>query len=309
MKKYICFLLILMATGLCHCTIKAQVVINELGMLHLGDQSFTHNIYNFNINKYKGLYWTYGTNKFFRIVVPLNNQHYGHLRICAYGNAIWFKNTENNLFNTIEVNNYFETFYTTQVSNITSIQNGLEKINATIPLANYDNQGESQSSFSIESLKEALPNLIVSDDSGHTLMNESGIIPYMINAIQSLKKQVELQDVKIKKLRSGTDEVYKSNSFIHVSGISSEVNALCELKISPNPFKSLVDVYCSLPDNIKKASLRISKLNGQLVDNLIVKERGNYNLQINGSTWVPGYYLCSLIVDGTIVQTRKIYKE
>ncbi len=117
-KLFICFITTLFITN----PINAQISYNG-SILNFGGAT-ENGRFNFLIDKFSGLYWTFDNgNKFFQIdVTPANP------RIAGTGNQVAFYNSFTNTYNSIQVANVYNNSDERTKTNINSIYNGLNTI-------------------------------------------------------------------------------------------------------------------------------------------------------------------------------------
>lgn len=76
---------------------------------------------------------------------------------------------------------------------------------------------------------------------------------------------------------------------------------------TPNPFdENTMITYEILSDKVESASIFIFDMNGNMKNNFEVDPSTDGVLEISASTFPPGLYLYSLVVDGEIVDTKKM---
>ncbi|MDD4759438.1 MAG: T9SS type A sorting domain-containing protein, partial [Bacteroidaceae bacterium] len=286
---------------------QSQVYVDSLGFPHIGSNRYTDEIYNFNINDYNGLIIR---NKVFcSFKMHFNGSYPRHLNLSGDVNNIDFMNTASNIYNNIQVGSIINAVPTSSSVQKSALYNGLEKINAITPVTLKSNQASpTQYGFSTESITKEVGNLTIQDEKGRTLFNEQGLIPLLIEALQSLNKQSELQKASINALEEKMTMSNKFRTFEHFTDISTATKENCTLLI-PNPIKSNAIFTTTLPSDVHNASLRIINLKGQRIADYDISGSGIQQTAIDVNTWESGCYLCSLIVNGNLIVTKKIYKE
>jgi hypothetical protein len=78
------------------------------------------------------------------------------------------------------------------------------------------------------------------------------------------------------------------------------------LQNTPNPFTDATQIRMVVADRATNASIVIFSLEGKQVKNLPVSGRGDTAVSIAGSDLAAGMYLYTLIVDGQIVDTKRM---
>ena len=62
----------------------------------------------------------------------------------------------------------------------------------------------------------------------------------------------------------------------------------------------------TLPDNVGMATVMIYNLEGKQMKNIHVTNRGDVTVKISASELAAGMYLYSLIVDGKVMDTKRM---
>jgi hypothetical protein len=75
---------------------------------------------------------------------------------------------------------------------------------------------------------------------------------------------------------------------------------------NPNPFSTDTEIKMSLPESARQAQLIVYNMEGKQLKNIQVPERGQASIKISGSELAAGMYLYALIVDGKVVDTKRL---
>ena len=76
-------------------------------------------------------------------------------------------------------------------------------------------------------------------------------------------------------------------------------------KIS-NPVDGNIIIRCRIPENSQKANLRIVDVMGNIMKQTDIISRGTSEISINDNEFSPGIYIYSLIIDGKLVDSKKM---
>lgn len=176
----------------CSCLItNAQIKYWSDGNLTVGTTT-PYKFYNTTIGG-TGVYLSLGS-KFLQMDITPQNP-----RIAGSGNKIVFYNTQTRAYNDIEIRNMYQQSDARAKTNIQPITNGMSLIKNINPVS-YNfiqdaavKSGGSNLEFGLiaQELETLLPNLIATDQDGKKLINYTGLIPVLINAIQTLQSEVE----------------------------------------------------------------------------------------------------------------------
>ncbi len=148
-----------------------------------------------------------------------------------------------------------------------------------------------------QELQEVYPDLVYEGADGYLSVNYIEIIPFLIKAIQDLTSKVDELEAKTKTNTDREDEKAKTKKTI-LDAILYQNN--------PNPFTDNTIVKCFIPNDTKSAVLYIYDMNGHQIDSMIVSGRGEVSVTIEGSSLDAGIYLYSLIIDGTVIDTKRM---
>lgn len=77
----------------------------------------------------------------------------------------------------------------------------------------------------------------------------------------------------------------------------------------PNPFAENTVINYNIPTDVMEAKLLFYDLNGRIIKELIIEERGESKLTVYGTNLKTGVYTYSLIADGELIATKKMVKK
>jgi hypothetical protein len=77
----------------------------------------------------------------------------------------------------------------------------------------------------------------------------------------------------------------------------------------PNPFAEQTTINYFLPDNTGKAQLLFYNNDGKLIQSVNLNEKGQGQLNVFANDLSNGLYTYTLVVDGKIVETKKMLKQ
>lgn len=117
-------------------------------------------------------------------------------RLASHYDQVVFYNTQTSVFNSIQVANVYNYSDVLAKSNIQKLNYGLKTIKQLRPVSyNFIKKNESakgtQLGLIAQEVEKIMPELVVTDPEGRKLLNYTGIIPVLINAIQELQIEVE----------------------------------------------------------------------------------------------------------------------
>jgi len=98
-----------------------------------------------------------------------------------------------------------------------------------------------------------------------------------------------------------------SSNFLGTTGIVNPEAAQCKLYQNvPNPFTQDTNIRFYIPDNANTASLNIYDLQGKQLMQYTIVQRGESSHVISGHHFSAGMYLYALIVDGAVIDTKRM---
>lgn len=122
-------------------------------------------------------------------------------RIAGTGNQVVFYNSETSTFNSIQVANVYTYSDARAKTNISNITDGLEIISQLRPVKyNFINSemlpvrssnSAPEYGFLAQELEKILPGAVITDEEGNKLVNYQTLIPILIEAVQSLQKEID----------------------------------------------------------------------------------------------------------------------
>ena len=139
------------------------------------------------------------------------------------------------------------------------------------------------------------PDLVSADKNGLVSINYVEMIPLLIQAIQELKSELNAAQTELADIRIQTRVESRSND-----------QAALLYQNAPNPFREGCVIKCVIPQNATDAVLYIFDVNGHQIDSISISERGNASIIINGNKYEAGIYLYSLVVDGNLIDTKRM---
>ena len=74
----------------------------------------------------------------------------------------------------------------------------------------------------------------------------------------------------------------------------------------PSPARSITTIPCIIPEGMRNAYIHLYNLMGVLVQEIPVISIGENRIDINTSNWTSGLYIYSLVVDGRIIDTKRM---
>ena len=151
--------------------------------------------------------------------------------------------------------------------------------------------------LSVDELEAVLPEAIRHDPEGIIYINYSTVIPVLVEAFKEQQRTIESLQREIADLKPGD----KGNN-----GVENQKGTRNLLyQNSPNPTNSSTTIECYL-DSYAKAFVAIYDLNGLQLKEYPVYHQGKNAITIEANEFKPGIYMYSLLVDGKLVDTKRM---
>lgn len=140
------------------------------------------------------------------------------------------------------------------------------------------------------------------DSDPYTIRYAEFVVP-LVKAVQELAAQVKEQEAKLAEQQKELDVLRKVGATSH-DLLSVGVAALYQN--NPNPFSADTDIKMSLPESANQVDVVIYSLDGKQIKDLTVAQRGQAAVTIQGNELPAGMYLYALIIDGKVVDTKRM---
>ena len=154
-----------------------------------------------------------------------------------------------------------------------------------------------------DQLEKVFPDLVYENEDGTKSINYVEMVPILVQAINELSAKVEVLE------GNNTSKKAAIRSTTNVDGMGENVVLLSLGQNKPNPFGTTTSIEVSIPEDVQKAFIYIYDLQGKKADQVDITARGKQTVQLDASTLSDGMYLYSLIVDGKVVETRRMIVE
>ncbi len=211
-------------------------------------------------------------------------------------------------------------------NSVTNIANSLATIKKLRPVTYNWNTPLSpdmaglHAGFIAQEVDTVLPHLVKTNPaSGKKSVAYTELIPYLVKAIQQLEKQNHTQDSLITAL-TGSVNSCCSNSAVRLTGISggvinqqninlSDADVIVLNQNTPNPFAEQTTITYNVPAKYKFAQIIFKTIEGKIIRTVDITTKGKGQLNVFASDLSAGLYVYSLIVDGEVIDTKKMVKE
>ncbi len=163
--------------------------------------------------------------------------------------------------------------------------------------------------LSVDEVEAAYPDLVYTKDDGTKVINYIEMIPLLVESIKELKAQIAtLQGSGGNSRMMAAPAAASSGGNGEMSGIGGTVSASVSSlsQNDPNPFVDVTSVKMTIPQSASTALLCIYDMSGKQIRSDVIPGRGEVTVSVTSEGLGAGMYLYSLIVDGKLVNTRKM---
>lgn len=235
-------------------------------------------------------------------------------RISGTGGQVVFYDSETSQFNQIQVKGVSQVSDARQKTNITNLNKGLGTILNLRPVSfNWKNEtmntrsagGETTKSigFLAQEVAQYMPEIVTLSSTGDSLVDYTAIIPVLVQAIKEQNTTIQLLESELSELSSKVDA--SDNVTATRTALLSE--AVLNQN-TPNPFDATTTISFTVPTSARTAFISVCNLQGTQVKKYTIASRGEGSLILSTSELgLPGMYMYSLIVDGKLIDTKRMY--
>lgn len=154
--------------------------------------------------------------------------------------------------------------------------------------------------FIAQEVQNVLPELVIEDIASGTLaLNYNGFSAILVEAIKEQQETIESLKREVEELKRGTRNFIDETDVENNSGNFLFQNC-------PNPTNSSTTIESYVDANAKEACIVICNLNGLQLKEYSINQCGKNIITINAKEFEPGIYLYSLLVDGRLIDTKRM---
>lgn len=138
-------------------------------------------------------------------------------------------------------------------------------------------------------------------------VNYTALIPLLTKAIQEQQQQIEKQQQQIDELKQMVKSISKGQDESVYTDLATAKNNKAALEQNtPNPSNSSTSIRYSIPITAKNAQLIIRNNFGETVKQVEIQQLGTGVATIDVSALNSSVYSYSLVIDGRIIETKKM---
>lgn len=266
----------------------------------------------------------YGTSVHNDYGVPINGRYAGYFRGNVYvtgsiHSVLLTPATTSANFSALSAQSEPEEDATTKLSRLNTIRynmqsplNGIapatfsatDTVATTMSLSADEAQIYSRVHYGLiaQELKEEYPSLVYENEQGDLSINYIEMIPLLVQSIQELTTEVNRLTSKsqspLSRSADGKDGKVEDNLMDKLE---------CELfQNTPNPFSDNTVIRYAIPQDAQNAGILIYDMNGKQIDQFNLTQKGVSSIVLEGNRLEAGMYLYSLIVDGKVIDVKRM---
>ena len=143
---------------------------------------------------------------------------------------------------------------------------------------------------------------IVNDNANYLLISEQReLIEKLEEANQSQQKQIDDLNSILQKLVSNKEVILKGPSYVLPL---EQKNLLAQNQ--PNPFYQNTMIEYFISKEVQDAKIQITSTTGKVLGTVVINEIGKGQVTIKASTYPTGTYYYSLVLDGQVMETKRM---
>jgi hypothetical protein len=156
--------------------------------------------------------------------------------------------------------------------------------------------------FIAQEIEQVIPEVVGNTEKDFKIVNYDQMVPVMVNAMQEQQKMIQDLMDKLVVLEKELNAL-KNQSVQPATGSLQLKDAV------PNPFHDRTVIQVEIPNGAHRASVQLYNAAGQLVGTYPVDSKGKSQIEISGASFSAGQYTYMLLVDGKLVQSKKLIKQ
>jgi len=180
--------------------------------------------------------------------------------------------------------------------------------------------------FIAQELEQVFPELVYPSDSVNPYysINYIGMIPVLVEAIKEQQTQIENLQAMVSACcqqspaysppknpdeNSEQEEIQNESPLKNTSVGENNILKVETAKLfqnTPNPFSANTEIRFEIPENTTSAKLLIHDMQGGEIKSYAISQRGLGSIIINGFELSAGMYMYTLLINNTIIDTKKM---
>jgi hypothetical protein len=141
------------------------------------------------------------------------------------------------------------------------------------------------------------------NEQDHYSIRYAAFVVPLVKAVQELSAKLDEQERKFEEQQL---EMVELRQKLGISNVDASDLKVALLQNNPNPFSADTEIKMILPESVRHANLILYNMEGKQLKNIDMNDRGNVSVKISANDLGAGIYLYALIVDGKMVDTKRL---
>lgn len=160
--------------------------------------------------------------------------------------------------------------------------------------------------FMTRDVELLFPDLVETDASGNQYVNYIELIPVIVSSIQEIATTLNIRG-NTSGQNPTSDQSFPDPQVSPSNHSDSRFADSATLyQNNPNPFDQTTEISYFVPTSATSATIYIFNLTGALQRTIPVTAFGHSSVTVDGSTLQPGMYVYTLVVDGQIIDSKRM---
>lgn len=162
-----------------------------------------------------------------------------------------------------------------------------------------------QFGFIAQELESIIPELVKTGSDGLLRAKYSALDPYFVVSIQNLIERVEELE---RLVSSSNNNIQLPSSTFQQDVVLSDIKSIVLNQNAPNPFTESTIISFNIPSWKEHATIIFMDSFGRQINSTEIINSGPGQLLVYSSDLTSGEYIYSLIVDGVLIESKKMMK-
>ena len=180
-----------------------------------------------------------------------------------------------------------------------------------------EEEGRARIGFIAQEVEDIVPEVIRTLPDGTKTIMYTDLIPLLVEGMKEMQETIATQEIRIVELETILSDTEHNVKVARARSSSLDEDGSMHLPVEaalcqnvPNPFTRTTEIAYRLFPNARSASIGIYDLNGkQLKHYPLQPDTTTGKVEITASELVSGIYLYALLIDGTMIDSKRMILE
>lgn len=155
-----------------------------------------------------------------------------------------------------------------------------------------------------QEVEKTLPGIVKTMPDETKAVAYTDLIPLLIEAMKIQEQRIQILQKNLSSLKNRIPSITKTDTTNYKNKSVNVIPSLSQNR--PNPFDNKTEINYFLPKNIDNASIFIYDLRGAQLKHYELNTSGQGSIIIRGSTLQPGMYKYVLVINGKIIDSKRM---